>query len=352
MFPLEFPMAVLRRANRNSIVFDPFCGRGTTNFAAQTYRMKSYGIDASPIATAIAKAKLASTDVESVMALLEEAMQLSDVETPKGEFWRLAFHSKTLQNLCKLRRYLIMKNDTDTIVMLRAIAIGCLHGPLTKNLWSPSYFSNQMPRTFSSKPNYSVKYWKKNNLYPRYVDIRIPIKKKAEAVLKYIDISSSSTTNIVCADSRKNAAYEQVTETIDLVITSPPYYGMKTYVQDQWLRNWFIGGREQVDYDMAEQLSHSSPEYFCKSLSEVWNNISNKASDDINLVIRFGGLRSRRNDFDDIIRRSFDIADEDWAIYYSRGAGSSRRGKRQAATMGDRVKSSPIDEKDYFVRIR
>ncbi len=343
-------MAVLKGADRNSIVFDPFCGRGTTNFAAQTYGIKSYGFDASPIAIAIAKAKLANTDVNSVMELLDELLQLPNVKVPQGEFWELAFHPDTLQDVCKLRDYLPLKRDTDVVVMLKAIALGCLHGPMTKDPHNPSYFSNQMPRTFSTKPNYSVGYWKKKKLFPIFVDIRTPIRKKAEMVLKYIDASGARPTNIVCTDSRKPSGYRKIAENIDLVISSPPYYGMQTYVQDQWLRNWFIGGPEHVDYDINSQVSHESPEAFSKSLAQVWNNISKRASEDIRLAIRFGGLRSRKGCYDSILRESFKMASENWSIYYSRNAGSSYKGRRQAETMGDRAKSSPIDEKDYFVR--
>lgn len=351
MFPLEFPMAVLKSVDRNSIVFDPFCGRGTTNFAAQTYGIKSYGFDASPIAIAIAKAKLANTDIKSVMELLDELLRLPDVEVPQGEFWELAFHSDTLQDVCKLREYLPLKRNTDAVVMLKAIALGCLHGPLTKNPKNPSYFSNQMPRTFSSKPNYSVGYWLKNNLAPNFVDIRMPIKKKAEMVLKYVDVSESRPTNIVCTDSRKASGYRKISENIDLVISSPPYYGMQTYVQDQWLRNWFVGGPEYVDYDISKQVSHGSPEAFAQSLADVWDNISNRASADIKLAIRFGGLRSRKGCYDSIIRESFKRAAENWSIYYSRNAGTSCRGKRQAEAMGRRAQSLPVTEKDYFVKL-
>ena len=36
-----------------------------------------------------------------------------------------------------------------------------------------------------------------------------------------------------------------------LIVTSPPYYGLRTYVSDQWLRNWFLGGADRVDYSLG-----------------------------------------------------------------------------------------------------
>jgi hypothetical protein len=40
------------------------------------------------------------------------------------------------------------------------------------------------------------------------------------------------------------------------LITSPPYYGMRTYVADEWLHNWFVGGPTKVPDNPAGQLAH------------------------------------------------------------------------------------------------
>jgi|SRR6516164_8499773 SAM-dependent methyltransferase len=67
MFALEFPMSVLSRVGRPNLrVLDPFCGRGTTIFAARLSGYQVFGIDSSPIAVAIAGAKLAEATAENV----------------------------------------------------------------------------------------------------------------------------------------------------------------------------------------------------------------------------------------------------------------------------------------------
>ena len=48
MFPLKFPFKHLSRASKEDWVLDPFCGRGTTNFAARLLGLNSVGIDSSP----------------------------------------------------------------------------------------------------------------------------------------------------------------------------------------------------------------------------------------------------------------------------------------------------------------
>src|SRR5438552_10130185 len=89
MFPLSFPYRRLRTVKRGSWVLDPFCGRGTTNVAARLLGLPSVGIDSSPVATAIAAAKLCnvrpSQVVDECRSLLIE--EKSAAYVPTGEFW-------------------------------------------------------------------------------------------------------------------------------------------------------------------------------------------------------------------------------------------------------------------------
>ena len=65
MFPLQFPLRILqKRAKRGDTVLDPFCGRGTTNFAARLLGLGSLGVDSSPVATAITATKLARVSAQ------------------------------------------------------------------------------------------------------------------------------------------------------------------------------------------------------------------------------------------------------------------------------------------------
>ena len=61
MFPLDFALSSLEgRARPGERVLDPFCGRGTSSFAARVLGLDSLGVDVSPVAVAITQAKLVS----------------------------------------------------------------------------------------------------------------------------------------------------------------------------------------------------------------------------------------------------------------------------------------------------
>ena len=167
MYPLEFPLRVLKaHARKDQWVFDPFCGRGTTNLAARMLGLPSVGIDSNPVAVALAKAKLHHVELVDVVRAAVEILRFEKeaIDIPSGRFWTLAYHEDTLRDICKLRQGLLRDCRSNDRVVLRAILLGALHGPVRKNC--SSYLSNQCPRTFAPKPDYAVKFWTERKLFP------------------------------------------------------------------------------------------------------------------------------------------------------------------------------------------
>lgn len=60
MFPLALPLQVLANALPEEWGLDPFCGRGTTLYAARLLGLPAVGIDINPVTAALAEAKLAT----------------------------------------------------------------------------------------------------------------------------------------------------------------------------------------------------------------------------------------------------------------------------------------------------
>lgn len=331
MFPLDFPYRILeKRAKKDQWVIDPFCGRGTTNYACRVLGLPSIGVDSSPVAVALSRAKLACTTpqkiVTSAESILEEVPIANNI--PEGEFWSWAYHPNVLQTLCRLREGLLRNSDSDARVALNAIILGALHGP--RNKVTPSYFSNQSPRTYAPKPNYAVRYWKEKQLEPQAIDVLSIIKVRAERY--YTEEYSKPIGMVVLGDSRSTELFDTLNHRVNWVITSPPYYGMRTYLPDQWLRLWFLGGSSTVEYANTNQLDHCSAKAFITQLNLVWRNVGRIACPHARMVIRFGGINDRNAEPMDILKES--IAGTGWRIDAIRSAGSSDNGKRQALHMG------------------
>lgn len=326
MYPLDFPLRVLREhGRRGEWVIDPFCGRGTTNFAARLLAMPSVGVDSSPVAAALAKAKLASAEpgrvVASARAILNGAKEPQSI--PAGEFWRLAYHKRTLIQLCQLREAMLTDCSSPTRILLRAIILGALHGPRPKG--TPSYFSNQSPRTFAPKPAYAVKFWRRNRMVPIDVDVVAIIKARAERFLSEAPPNVEGMVQL--ADSREADTFNDVPKA-QFVVTSPPYYGMRTYLPDQWLRLWFLGGPDYVEYRQpSSQLAHTGARHFSNEMNRVWTNVGDRARDTARLIIRYGGIHDREAEPMDVLKTS--LIASGWKMVTAKAVPDSDRGRRQ-----------------------
>lgn len=351
MFPLDFPLDRLRGARARDVVLDPFCGRGSTNFAARLRGLASIGADSNPVAVAIAQAKVVATSPGRIAKACQHILaQESAPRLPEGEFWERSFHPHTLAQLCTLREALLVNTTSPARTALRALILGRLHGPRNKR--PPySYCSNQMPRTYAAKPAYATRFWRRRRMQPPFVDVAELVVRKASYF--FGQASDAPNATILHADSRHVDFRDHLPTKRRLrwIITSPPYYGMRTYVPDQWLRYWFLGGPPEVKYQFTGQLDHGGPHTFAKSLAQVWRNVARAALPDARLVIRFGGIRDRQCDPRSILHESMSLADVGWSVMTTRSAGSAAEGRRQADQFL-RTRSIPVDEFDLYARLR
>jgi hypothetical protein len=345
MFPLQFPWDVLADASPGDWVLDPFCGRGTTLFAARIRGLGAVGLDVNPVAVALATAKLKSAKPEAVAHLCERLLEDDGGPShqPAGVFWDLAYNETTLRQICVLRERLSRAGGDATTSLLRAVLLGVLHGPRRKG--PPSYLSNQMPRTYASKPGPAVHFWKSHEMKPPEVSVLDVVRRRAEFTLMAVPQSTQGYVRL--GDAVTDVS--QFGRRFQWVITSPPYYGMRTYGPDQWLRNWFLGGPPAVGYGVPGQLQHTGVDAFVGGLAKVWKATAGKCEDGARLVIRFGALPSLAEDPGDLVRRSLDEADAGWHLHDVIPAGSPPRWSRQAAQF-----SAPgryVEEVDCYARL-
>lgn len=341
MFPLGFPHDILEEQSvPGDVVCDPFCGRGTTNYASRLVGLRSIGIDSSPVAVAISRAKLVNTTPDEIRKAAKEILDYVTIaeDIPDGEFWELAFEQSVLSSLCRLREGLLADCESDARIALKAIILGALHGPRSKT--KDSYFSNQCQRTYAPKPNYAVRYWKHHNLYPPKVDVLQIIDERAQRFFgREFTVAQGE---IIRGDSRRQEAWSTIRFLFNWVITSPPYYGMRTYFPDQWLRLWFVGGVSKVDYRSDTQLQHGSPTVFADELRRVWTNVGQRCVPHARLVTRFGGINDRKADARAILHES--LLGTSWRTVKITDAGSAAPGRRQAT----QIRSSLAEPREEF----
>lgn len=346
MFPLSFPFEALANSKAGEWVLDPFCGRGTTILAARLRGLPSVGVDSNPVAGAIAAAKLPQVRACEVIALARDI--LADARpgpvpaTPQGEFWELCYAPSTLRDICRIRNYLLRQCSTRVEMALRGVMLGILHGPQTQK--TPTYLSNQMPRTYSTKPQPAVRYWRKHRMKPPVIGVLDAIRRRAR--FSFEEVPPPTLGKVITGDSR-TFHLAQLGLKFSWVVTSPPYYGMRTYFPDHWLRNWFVGGSSDVEYRAADQLSHQSEDQFVADLAAVWKKTAEVCLPGAKLICRFGALPSRTKDPRALFSRSLAEAGCGWTIKTIRDAGTSQHGRRQCDQFGT-GKNKPLEEIDVY----
>ncbi|MXX88286.1 MAG: site-specific DNA-methyltransferase [Boseongicola sp. SB0677_bin_26] len=292
MFPETFVEKHLAASRYDGVVFDPFCGRGTTVFQSLIQGRAAAGCDVNPVAVCVSGAKSdppASADVRARLDELEElcsaARQATDVPSSLMEFFSLCFASGTLEQVMFLRSELDWERcSTDRFIA--ALSLGALHGESHR---SPNCFSNRMPRTISTKPAYSVRWWKKHGYSPperNVFDILRQVSAFRFTTPPPQRVASIRKADARCAASAFPSMHGEVTD----VITSPPYLDTTNYREDQWLRCWFLGEQPLSRRD-NDDGRHTNVEKYWAFLREAWSGVSKLVASEARFVIRIGGRR-------------------------------------------------------------
>lgn len=341
MFPLTFPLRLLRPAYKASIVLDPFCGRGTTNLAARLLGLPSMGVDASPVAAAITQAKVSTARPKDVIRECRKILSESPrAPVPKGRFWDLCYHPDTLDEICRVRSSLLVRCNSSARKSLRGLVLGLLHGSLRRG--PAAYLSNQMPRTYSTKPEGAVRFWSSKRLQPPRVNLLELVSRRAPL---YLGHDYPPVRSKVAVSDARRAIPEWGGRQYTHVVTSPPYIGMDHYLRDQWLRNWFVGGPDKPEWDTRNAITTESIDRFIAELASVWTNVGLVSKRGAKLAVRFGCIPSMEVDPAAVIRASLDASAVSWKIQTICAAGTAGRGYRQSPQFLGSVKA-PCEEVD------
>src|SRR5436309_1195915 len=228
MFPETFARRHIKRWTRKGdLVLDPYCGRGTTILEALLNQRRAVGLDLNPVAYCVSAAKARPSSLRVVrnrIAELQEtylATDRRDIEEERlllPSFFRRAFYYETLRQILFLRGSLRWRNrPADRFIA--ALALGSLHGDVNG---ARSYFSNQMPRTISTKPGYSLRYWAANDMWPTKRDVFAIMLRMAKVRLAKGELPQVG--QVALGDIRNaRRLFPDVRAEAKAVITSPPY---------------------------------------------------------------------------------------------------------------------------------
>lgn len=245
MFPLEFAFDVVQKYSKEGdFIIDPFAGRCSSIYAGGVLGRVSLGVEINPVGWLYGKVKLSPADKDSVIDRLLEIYKKRNYFSRSikrmPEFFRICYCDEVLKFLLSARKYLDWQNNSVDATLM-SILLVYLHAKLGEGL------SNQMRMTKSMGMNYSVNWWKKNNMEipPEINPCKFILDKinwryekgkptVTESAVVFGD-SADELRTILDRANRNDIRFS-------LLFTSPPYCSITDYHADQWLRLWLLGG--------------------------------------------------------------------------------------------------------------
>ncbi len=224
-------------------VYDPFMGRGTTLLESALWGRVPLGCDVNPLCEILIRPRLNPP----LLSEVEDRLNTIDLEkkTEIREDLLVFYHPSTLSAITNLRSYLLDKSNDGSLdyvdQWIRMVATNRLTGH------SNGFFS-----VYTLPPNQAVSIQsqqrinEKRGQTPPLRHVKPIILSKTKALLKNVDpichsdlAEMAKRAFIIIGLSECTPAIPS--ESVKLVVTSPPFLDVVDYQLDNWLRCWFNG---------------------------------------------------------------------------------------------------------------
>jgi hypothetical protein len=279
-FKPQLPRFFIERLTKpGDVVYDPFMGRGTTLVEAALLGRIPFGCDVNPLSQTLVKPRLNPPTPEEIATRLSTIDFSVSHEIPDELL--VFYHPGTLSEMVALKTYLQMRRDSGTYDSVDDFICMVALNRLTGH--SPGFFS-----VYTLPPNQAVsiksqtKINKDRSQIPPKRDVSAIILKKSRALLKECDAATRKNLSRIFKGSQLVTGMSSHTPSIksnsvDLVVTSPPFLDVVDYAGDNWLRCWFMGiDVKQVSITMSKKI-------------EDWESSMTQVFKELNRVLKPGG---------------------------------------------------------------
>jgi hypothetical protein len=233
-FKPQLPEFFIDRLTRpGDTVYDPFSGRGTTPLQAALMGCRPAGNDINPLSEMLVRPRLEPVALHPIAKRLQSigAGEIADADDELTVF----FHPETLGRIRAIRTWLLERNELDAVDRwIRMVALNRLTGH------SPGFFSvYTLPPNQAASLQAQRKINEKRGQIPPRRDIDAIILKKSRGLLADGSPPVHPPALFMTGPADRTPSLRD--NSVDLVVTSPPFLDIVDYEGDNWLRCWFAG---------------------------------------------------------------------------------------------------------------
>ena len=254
------------------VVYDPFMGRGTTVIEAALAGRTPAGCDINPLSAMLAQPRLSPPTTEEVARRLA-SLDLSRAVTYPKEL-EVFYHPETLREICALREYLLARDRSGSLDgvdrWIRMVAVNRLTGH------SPGFFSvYTLPPNQAASAAAQLKINARRKQVPPRRDVRALIAGKTRSLLTDCDAAARamllrSANRAVLLTRPARSTPQLKSNSVSLVVTSPPFLDVVNYAGDNWLRGWFCG----IDTSTVEISMHRKVADWQAAMTSVFRELA------------------------------------------------------------------------------
>jgi len=248
--------------SNNDVVLDPFCGIGTIPLEAHLLGRVAIGNDLNEYAYRISKAKFDINGLNNEIDYLDNIkLELDDISLKTVPNWvREYYHDETLKEILFL--FDNFKNNKKHF--LKGCLLGIVHG--------------HRPQHLSIRTGYIIPYIPKPKPEIVYKEAIPKLKQKVKRMYKDGFDNIESKSKILCENSNNLSLRDN---SVDVIISSPPYYETLDYVSTNKLRLWFCDVDDNSQKSLSKELIQNKNDY----LTEM-----KKVGEEIKRILKRDGL--------------------------------------------------------------
>ena len=299
-FKPQLPRFFIERlTTEGDAVYDPFLGRGTTMIEAALLGRRVAACDINPLSSILTAPRLHPPHVRDVRDRLAQLDWNYGGELDQELL--TFYHPDTLREICALRSHLL-SDDADYAKAgvdnwVRMVATNRLTGH------SPGFFSvYTLPPNQALTPKRQQKINDDRKQVPPRRSVPDLIIRKTESLLQTVsDFDrrrlNEAASDVVLLTRSCDRTPEIKDNSVDLIVTSPPFLDVVDYATDNWLRCWFNG----IDESKIDIWTFRKSEEWAAAMQRVFGELRRVLKPGGYIAFEVGEVRRGKLKMEDLV---------------------------------------------------